>query len=92
MFLVSDPNGGEVMLKVFDGVLLDFMLFQKAIEFVARADAQQRTELLTGDAPQSVGFESNGLQRGTIGVLAGQQGRSEIVGDFQSNLHALSVA
>src|SRR5208337_175220 len=77
---------GEVVLKVLGRVFLDAMLFQEAVELVARGDAQERAELVARQASLAVSFDADGFERGANGVPAprGEVGR-QLVGNFQLN-------
>ena len=81
------------MVKIFDRVVVDFVLLEEAVEFIAGGDAQERAELVSGDAPLPVGFEAEGLQSGAGRLLSGrQQGRRQIVGKGDRDLHGYSLA
>ncbi len=75
------PDGCEVVLKILSCVLLDPMLFQEAIELVARRDAQESAELVARQAAFTVGFEGEGFQCSASGVPAGRgESRGQMVG------------
>ena len=59
------------MLKVFNGVVVDLVFLQEAVQFVARFDSEQATQLITGDAPLSVCLQGDGFQRRARRFLAG---------------------
>src|SRR5471030_2809424 len=61
------PNRGEVVIEILTRVVVDFVLLQQAVELIARGDSQERAELVPGDAPLPVGFESEDLQSGAAG-------------------------
>ena len=90
---VSFPNGGEVLIKILDRVVVDFVLFEEAIELVARGDAQERAELVPGNAPLPIGFEGECLQSGAGRFLAmGQEGCCQIIGNSDRDLHGYSLS
>jgi hypothetical protein len=61
------PDAGEVVVKILDRVVVDFVLLQEAVEFRARADAQERAELVPGDAPLPVRFEARASKAARAG-------------------------
>jgi hypothetical protein len=64
------------------------MLFQEAVELIARGNAKEHPKLVAGNASLTVGFEADGLKCGTRKVLAG--GRkipSQFVWDFERDPH-----
>jgi hypothetical protein len=74
-------------------VVVDFVLLEEAVEFIAGGDAQERAELVSGNAALPVGFEAEGLQSGAGRLLSGwQQGRRQIVGEGDRDLHGYSLA
>jgi hypothetical protein len=58
MFFIQFRESGEVVLKIVSYVLLDPMLFKKAVEMVAGANAEERSELIFAQALLALGFES----------------------------------
>jgi hypothetical protein len=84
LLLPDFPNAGEVLLEIFNRVIENLMLFQEAIEFVARGNTQEHSELIAGDAPLAVGLKPDGFERSAGGVLA--RGR-QLVRDFESDPH-----
>jgi hypothetical protein len=58
------------------------MLFQEAVELIARGNTQKYSELTGGNAPLAVGFEADGFERRAGRVLTG---RRQFVGDFEGD-------
>ena len=84
----SLAEAGKILLKILAGVFLNPVLFQKSIELVAGWDTQQRAELITSEAAFAVGLKSDRFERHARRIPAGgQQGRPQIVRDFEGDLH-----
>jgi hypothetical protein len=92
LLLPQFANTGQILLKLFDGIVVHFMLFQEAIEIVARWYAQELAELVARQAVFAVSFEGEGLQCSAGGVLTGRRkGSGQVVGNLQSDLHGFDL-
>ncbi len=88
--MVSLPVTFQILPSVFEP---DFVLLQKAVEFVARLESQQAAELRSGDLSFPVGFKGYGFEGGAGKVRAGgSQSSGKLVGKVESKLHASSIA
>src|SRR5207249_552714 len=86
-------DGGPVMLEIFGSVLFDLMLLQEAVELVTGGDAEKGAELVTGNAPFTIGFDAKSLQSSASRVLAGRgESGGQFVGDFERDPHEYSVS
>lgn len=80
------------MIKILDRVVVDVVLLQKGVQFVAGLDSEQHPELIPGDASLPIGLQSDSFQRRAGRLLTGwQESCSQIVWNGDSYWHVFKL-
>ena len=85
--------GFPVLFEILPGIFEpDFVLLQKAIEFVARFEAQQPAELGSRDLAFAISLKGDRFEGDAGEVLPrGSQNSGKLVGQIESKLHDRSI-
>lgn len=82
-------DGVQVLFEILDRIHVDVALVEKGVQIRTRRQAEQGTELIAGNAAETVSFHTHGLQDGAGAVLTWGEGGAEIGGDFSVDPHTL---
>jgi hypothetical protein len=58
----------QVLFEILERIHVDVALVEEGVQIPTRRQAEQGTELITGDASETVSFQAHGLQDGAGGV------------------------
>ena len=83
----------QVLLEIFQRVVVHLTLFQKAVQLIPGTNTEQGAKLVAGETLPAVRFEGDRFKSSAGGVLAGRRERgSKIVGNLDRDLHDHSLA